>query len=83
MGLAVGEHEAVRRQVLQLLALTVLVNKVILQVYLILIERWLRADSDARKAENLASNDGKVYTKWDLLSENMKQYGDKYYNYWR
>jgi CCR4-NOT complex subunit CAF16 len=50
---------------------------------LIVIERWLRADSDARKAENLASNEGKVYTKWDLLSENMKQYGDKYYNYWR
>lgn len=41
------------------------------------VEKWLRKDySDGSKGE------ASVKTKWDILSENMRQYGDKFYNYW-
>jgi CCR4-NOT complex subunit CAF16 len=47
-----------------------------------MVEKWVRADKADDKAKRLAQKNGKVQTKWDSLSENMKEYGDKYYNYW-
>ena len=49
---------------------------------LLVVEKWLRQDAQAKKT--LRKNEqGQVMTRWDILSENMKEYGDKYYNYWR
>ncbi len=51
---------------------------------LMVVERWLRADAEAAKATRDAASNGEApRSKWDILSENMKEYGDKYYNYWR
>lgn len=49
---------------------------------LTLVEKWLREELEKDKAAKMVRYNGKKPTKWDLLSDNMKQYGDKYYNYW-
>ena len=49
---------------------------------LLVVDKWLREDK--KRIEALAYDpEKKVQSKWDVLSENMKEYGDKYYNYWR
>ena len=48
--------------------------------------KWLREDREVlRNAKPVPINPdtGLPYTKWDELSENMKQYQDRFYNYWR
>lgn len=45
-------------------------------VLLSIVEKWLREDFNKVKRK------GKKKTVWDRLSEDVKQYGDKYYNYW-
>ena len=47
---------------------------------LTLIEGWLGEDQKIIDEQDLQNTKG--ITRWDVLSENMKQYGDKYYNYW-
>ena len=50
------------------------------------VEVWLRQDETEAKARELAEHGslGKVLpTRWEVLSENMKAHGDKFYNYWR
>jgi len=51
---------------------------------LLIVEKWLREDHKAavekRKQEAVH---GVLPTRWEVLSENMKELGDKYYNYWR
>jgi CCR4-NOT complex subunit CAF16 len=49
---------------------------------LLVVEKWLRDDYKILAAKK-KRKDGVVMTRWEVLSENMKQYGDKYYNYWR
>ena len=49
---------------------------------LLVVEQWLRDDNKKIKAKK-APADVKVQTKWEVLSENMKEYGDKYYDYWK
>ncbi|RUS35354.1 hypothetical protein BC938DRAFT_471637 [Jimgerdemannia flammicorona] len=50
---------------------------------------WLRQDRDRerkRKRGDLEApleSTGKAITRWDELSEDMKKYGDRYYNYWK
>ncbi|KAJ3357696.1 CCR4-NOT regulatory complex component [Entophlyctis luteolus] len=47
------------------------------------VERWLREDYKYRTRTSQRTNtDGILMTRWQMLSENMKEYGDKYYNYW-
>ncbi len=43
------------------------------------VEQWLRQDYLNRVPQG---SDGKPKTKWEILSENMREYGDKFYNYW-
>ena len=50
---------------------------------LLVVERWLREDNKKLMKAGVTNAEGKLMTKWDILSENMKEYGDKYYNYWR
>ncbi|KAJ3035134.1 CCR4-NOT regulatory complex component [Rhizophlyctis rosea] len=51
---------------------------------LLLVEKWLAEDHRRRKEkEQSRHDDGRAKTRWDVLSDNMRQYGDKYYNYWR
>ncbi|KAJ3185321.1 CCR4-NOT regulatory complex component [Gaertneriomyces sp. JEL0708] len=50
---------------------------------LMVVESWLREDHRRLKKEGRRNHEGKVLTKWEILSENMKEFGDKYYNYWR
>ncbi|KAI8916000.1 P-loop containing nucleoside triphosphate hydrolase protein [Gorgonomyces haynaldii] len=54
-------------------------NSPLLQV----VEKWLRKDYVRLKQQQRRDKEGKAMTKWEILSENMKEYGDKYYNYWR
>lgn len=44
-----------------------------------IVEGWLRKDKQASR--NVPQDSQK--TRWEVLSENMAKYGDKYYNYWR
>jgi CCR4-NOT complex subunit CAF16 len=50
---------------------------------LIVVEKWLREDYKLLNAKKKRGTQGQVLTRWEVLSENMKEYGDKYYNYWR
>ncbi|KAI8388192.1 P-loop containing nucleoside triphosphate hydrolase protein [Radiomyces spectabilis] len=47
--------------------------------------QWLRDDRDRlrNKRRKIDPATGQPHTKWDDLSEDMKQHGDKYYNYWK
>ncbi|KAI8611435.1 P-loop containing nucleoside triphosphate hydrolase protein [Chytriomyces sp. MP71] len=46
------------------------------------VERWLREDYKYRARTSQRTNaDGRLLSRWEMLSENMKEYGDKYYNY--
>ncbi|ORY94178.1 P-loop containing nucleoside triphosphate hydrolase protein [Syncephalastrum racemosum] len=46
--------------------------------------KWLREDKARSKADNaIDPATGQPHTRWDDLSEDMKQHGDKYYNYWK
>lgn len=49
---------------------------------LTVVEGWLRKDAQKGR-ESSENNPGPLPSKWDILSENMKAYGDKYFNYWR
>ena len=59
------------------------------------VEQWLREDlrelrllqaEERRKSEQdrdkVLLGEEKPKTKWDILSDNMDEHGDKYYNYW-
>ncbi|KAJ3074057.1 CCR4-NOT regulatory complex component [Podochytrium sp. JEL0797] len=47
------------------------------------VERWLREDYKYRARTSQRTNaDGFLMSRWQMLSENMKEYGDKYFNYW-
>ncbi|KAJ3231443.1 CCR4-NOT regulatory complex component [Chytriomyces hyalinus] len=47
------------------------------------VERWLREDYKYRaRTSQRTDHDGMLLTRWEMLKENMKEYGDKYYNYW-
>lgn len=51
---------------------------------LAVVLRWLTEDFQIRKESRAAqAKDGKVElkTKWEQLSDNMKEHGDKYYDY--
>jgi CCR4-NOT complex subunit CAF16 len=48
---------------------------------LMIAEEWLRRDYAYLKSKQPLATANK--TRWDVLAENMKEYGDKYYNYWR
>jgi CCR4-NOT complex subunit CAF16 len=43
-----------------------------------IVEKWLRKDKEVEKSMPNQTNK----TRWEVLSENMAKYGDKYYNYW-
>jgi CCR4-NOT complex subunit CAF16 len=44
---------------------------------------WLKEDRDRlRNKKQLDPATGLPHSKWDEMSENMKAYGDKFYNYW-
>ena len=45
---------------------------------LTLIEKWLTKDQELIDKKTPATGP----SRWDVLSQNMKEYGDKYYNYW-
>ncbi|TPX55557.1 hypothetical protein PhCBS80983_g05227 [Powellomyces hirtus] len=49
---------------------------------LLVVEKWLTADQQKLRKEGRKTQEGRVMTKWEVLSENMREYGDKYYNYW-
>ncbi|KAI9354344.1 P-loop containing nucleoside triphosphate hydrolase protein [Zopfochytrium polystomum] len=50
---------------------------------LMVVEEWLRRDFEQRKRSALRRDAaGRQMTRWEMLSENMKEYGDKYYNYY-
>lgn len=49
---------------------------------LTVVERWLRNDYELSKTQ-ARLNDKVAMSRWEILSENMKEYGDKFYNYWR
>ncbi|KAI9209675.1 P-loop containing nucleoside triphosphate hydrolase protein [Polychytrium aggregatum] len=49
---------------------------------LCVVEKWLAADYQKRGLTGRRNPEGKVMTKWDILSENMRAFGDKYYNYY-
>ncbi|TPX31038.1 hypothetical protein SmJEL517_g05548 [Synchytrium microbalum] len=44
-------------------------------------EDWLRADYQQRDSNRRGET--KHMTRWDMLSENMKVFGDSFYDYWR
>lgn len=47
------------------------------------VEKWLRSDYAQQLIDApLELMDGKPMTKWDTLKDNMKEFGDKYYNYY-
>jgi CCR4-NOT complex subunit CAF16 len=50
---------------------------------LLVIEGWLREDYKKIKLLKKKNEKGEIMTRWEVLSENMKEFGDKYYNYWR
>ena len=46
---------------------------------------WLKEDKKRyhdKAKEQLEPDTGLPHSKWDELKDDMKQYGDKYYNYW-
>lgn len=46
--------------------------------------QWLREDRDRlRNVKQVDPTTGLPHSKWDDMSENMRKYGDKYYNYWK
>ncbi|KAI9104825.1 P-loop containing nucleoside triphosphate hydrolase protein [Phlyctochytrium arcticum] len=49
---------------------------------LLVVEKWLMDDMAKMRKEGKRNQEGRALTKWEILSDNMKQYGDKYYNYW-
>ncbi|KAJ3312079.1 CCR4-NOT regulatory complex component [Blyttiomyces sp. JEL0837] len=50
---------------------------------LIVVEKWLREDLESRKRNGLRrNNEGRLMTRYEMLSENMREYGDKFYNYY-
>ncbi|KAJ3148491.1 CCR4-NOT regulatory complex component [Geranomyces michiganensis] len=49
---------------------------------LLVVEKWLADDLRKLRKEGRRTLEGPVRTKWEILSENMKAYGDRYYNYW-
>ncbi|KAI8910715.1 P-loop containing nucleoside triphosphate hydrolase protein [Powellomyces hirtus] len=49
---------------------------------LLVVEKWLTSDQQKLRKEGRKTQEGRVMTKWEVLSENMREYGDKYYNYW-
>ncbi|KAI8925321.1 P-loop containing nucleoside triphosphate hydrolase protein [Entophlyctis helioformis] len=49
---------------------------------LLVVERWLREDYRRLGQQGQLDKEGKAMSKWDILSDNMKEYGDRYYNYW-
>ncbi|KAJ3123626.1 CCR4-NOT regulatory complex component [Nowakowskiella sp. JEL0407] len=57
--------------------ISVLDNSPLLRV----VEGWMRKDYEKKRIVK-RKEDGTIMTKWDILSENMKAFGDKYYNYW-
>lgn len=45
---------------------------------------WLREDRNRlRNKKQIDPATGLPHSKWDEKSDNMKKYGDKYYNYWK
>lgn len=54
-------------------------GKIIDSPLLQVIEGWLAKDFE----ERIERGDTRGHTKWDELSENMKVYGDRFYNYWK
>lgn len=51
---------------------------------LVVVEKWLREDHvKTLEKRRLEAENGVLPTRWDVLSENIKALGDKYYNYWR
>lgn len=45
---------------------------------------WLREDRQRhRNVKTIDPATGLPHSKWDEISENMRKYGDKYYNYWK
>jgi CCR4-NOT complex subunit CAF16 len=47
---------------------------------LLLVEQWLRKDFvEARRRRDVMAHSE---TKWDKMSNDVKKYGDKFYNYW-
>jgi CCR4-NOT complex subunit CAF16 len=49
---------------------------------LIVVESWLREDRKYRRQNQLGDGEVKGRTKWDELKDNMRENGDRYYNYW-
>ncbi|KAJ3347508.1 CCR4-NOT regulatory complex component [Kappamyces sp. JEL0680] len=49
---------------------------------LLVVEKWLREDYKIANEARRNKDTGAIQTRWEVLSENMKQFGDKYYNYW-
>ncbi len=49
---------------------------------LLVVEKWLRDDYKIANEIRKKKADGTIPTRWEVLSENMKEYGDKYFNYW-
>ncbi|KAI8589677.1 P-loop containing nucleoside triphosphate hydrolase protein [Geranomyces variabilis] len=49
---------------------------------LLVVEKWLSDDLRKLRKEGRRTLEGAVQTKWEILSENMKAFGDRYYNYW-
>ncbi|KAI8826247.1 P-loop containing nucleoside triphosphate hydrolase protein [Fimicolochytrium jonesii] len=43
---------------------------------LLVVEKWLKKDQERWKKEGKKCPEGKVMTKWEILSENMRQYGE-------
>jgi CCR4-NOT complex subunit CAF16 len=48
----------------------------------LVVEKWLRDDYKIANEIRKKKADGTIPTRWEVLSENMKEYGDKYFNYW-
>jgi CCR4-NOT complex subunit CAF16 len=45
---------------------------------------WLRDDRERlRNLKKIDPATGLPHSNWDDMSDNMKKYGDKYYNYWK
>lgn len=49
---------------------------------LTIVEKWLRDDYKLIQKEK-QKDEPVPRSKWDVLSERMDEFGDKYYNYWR
>ena len=46
--------------------------------------KWLRDDRERlRNKKSIDPVTGLPHSKWDEISDNMKKFGDKYYNYWK